>query len=101
MRTKDREPVQRDLGCIDQHEEKQISGLLDPAGDTQASKLLGHIHRLARRDTASSATLTRRLFVFFISKARRDLSLAFHEANAANRIGDKPSVRLVCVLRDF
>ena len=34
-----------------------MNGLLHPAGDTVAAKLLGHVHRLARRDIASATTL--------------------------------------------
>ena len=31
--------------------------MLSPSGDTVAAKLLGHVHKLARRDVASSTTL--------------------------------------------
>ena len=49
--------VLRDLGCLDQYDKVQTEGLLSPTGDTQAAKLLAHVHKLARRGTASSTTL--------------------------------------------
>ena len=57
MRSTRGEGVPRDLGCVDKYESTQIDGLLSSTGDTQAAKLLAHVHRLARRDVASTTTL--------------------------------------------
>ena len=53
----EKEPVARDLGIVDEFEERQIFRFLDPEGDTAADRLVGHMLRLARRDVASVTAL--------------------------------------------
>ena len=49
--------MKRDLGLPDQYEKQQIDDFRNPAKDVNSDKMLNLLHRLARRDTASSTTL--------------------------------------------